>query len=67
MKSVFEIEVNVPQEKLAELFAEPENYKKWMGDLEGFEILYVANRECLDRNIDLCKKMEIRRLTLLLL
>ena len=39
MKSVFEIEVNVPQEKLAELFAEPENYKKWMGDLEGFEII----------------------------
>ena len=39
MKSVFEIEVNVPQEKLAELFADPENYKKWMGDLEGYEII----------------------------
>jgi hypothetical protein len=39
MKSVFEIEVNVRQEKLAEMFADPENYKKWMGELEGYEII----------------------------
>ncbi len=39
MKSVFEIEVNVPQEKLAEMFADPENYRKWMGELQGYEII----------------------------
>ena len=39
MKSVFEIEVNVPQEKLAKLFADPENYSKWMGELEGYKII----------------------------
>jgi hypothetical protein len=39
MKSVFEIEINVPQEKLAEMFADPEKYRKWMGDLEGYEII----------------------------
>ncbi len=34
IKSVVEYEINVPQGKLAELYADPENSKKWMDDLD---------------------------------
>ena len=37
MKSVVELEINVPQTKAAELFADPENSLKWMDDLEKYE------------------------------
>ncbi len=37
MKSVIELEINVPQAKLAELFADPENNTKWMDDIERYE------------------------------
>src|SRR4030095_225047 len=37
MKSVVELEINVPQAKLAELFADPENNIKWMDDLKRYE------------------------------
>lgn len=37
MKSVVEVEINVPQQELAELFADPRNNPKWMHDLERYE------------------------------
>jgi hypothetical protein len=37
MKSIVAIEINVPKEKLAALFADPDNNIQWMDDLERFE------------------------------
>ena len=37
MKSVFETEVDIPQARLAELYANPENNIKWMPDVEKYE------------------------------
>jgi len=37
IKSVVELEINVPQDKLAELYADPDNNKKWMDDLDLYE------------------------------
>jgi len=37
MKSVVEIEIDVPQARLADLFADPRNNPKWMTDLERYE------------------------------
>lgn len=37
MKSVIELEVNVPQARLAELFANPEHSPRWMDDLARYE------------------------------
>jgi hypothetical protein len=34
MRSVVELDINVPQERLAKLFADPENNTKWMDDVE---------------------------------
>ena len=39
MKSTFETEINILQEMLAELYAGPNNNKKWMEDLEGCELI----------------------------
>jgi hypothetical protein len=39
MKSVVEIEINVPKEKLAALFADPNNNIVWMDDLEKLEYI----------------------------
>lgn len=39
MKSIFETEINVPQAKLAEFYADPENNIKWMADLERCELI----------------------------
>lgn len=39
MKSIIELEINVPQAKLSELYADPENNTKWMDDLERYEHL----------------------------
>jgi len=37
MKSVVELEINAPQSRAAELYADPENSLKWMTDLEKYE------------------------------
>jgi hypothetical protein len=37
MKSIVELEINVHQARLAELFADPENNTKWMDDLDRYE------------------------------
>jgi hypothetical protein len=37
MKSVVELEINASQERVAELFANPENNTRWMDDLERYE------------------------------
>jgi hypothetical protein len=37
MRSIIELEINVPQAKLAELLADPENNTKWMDDIERYE------------------------------
>ena len=37
MKSVVELTVTVPRERLAALFADPENATKWMDDVERYE------------------------------
>jgi len=37
MKSIFESEINIPQARLAELYANPENSTKWMLDVERYE------------------------------
>ena len=37
MKSVVDLEISVPQRKLAELFADPANNPKWMDELERIE------------------------------
>src|ERR1043166_4936598 len=37
MKSIFETEINIPQTRLAELYANPENSTKWMLDVERYE------------------------------
>jgi len=37
MKSVVELEIDVPQARLAELFADPAHFTKWMDDVEGYE------------------------------
>jgi hypothetical protein len=37
MKSIVEIEINVPKEKVAGLFADPNNNIRWMDDLQKIE------------------------------
>lgn len=37
MKSTVEIEINMPQQRVAELFADPGNNPKWMPDLDRYE------------------------------
>ena len=37
MKSVVELEIDVPRDKVVELFTDPENSTKWMDDLERYE------------------------------
>ena len=37
MKSVIELDINVPQARLAALFADPANTPQWMDDLERYE------------------------------
>jgi polyketide cyclase/dehydrase/lipid transport protein len=37
MKSLVELDIDLPQEKLAELFADPRNNPKWMDDLARIE------------------------------
>jgi len=37
MKSIFETVINIPQARLAELYANPENSTKWMLDVERYE------------------------------
>ena len=37
MKYTFETEINAPREKVAELFGNPDNRKKWMEGLESNE------------------------------
>ena len=37
LKSIVEIEINKPREKVAELFADPVNNPKWMHDLARYE------------------------------
>lgn len=37
MRSVIELEIDVPQARLAKLFADPENNPKWMDELERYE------------------------------
>ena len=37
MKSVVELEINVPQERVASLFTDPRNSTKWMDDLDRYE------------------------------
>jgi hypothetical protein len=37
MKSVVEIEINAPKERVAGLFADPDNNIQWMDDLEKYE------------------------------
>jgi hypothetical protein len=39
MKSIFETEIDIPQAKLAEFYANPENNMKWMTDVERCEYL----------------------------
>jgi hypothetical protein len=39
MKSIVEVDIHVPQERLATLFADPENNMKWMDDLDRHEPL----------------------------
>ena len=42
MRSVIELEINVPRAKLAELFADPRNNTEWMDDIERYEPLSGA-------------------------
>lgn len=37
MKSIVELEVDVPKNELAALFADPDNMTKWMDDLQRYE------------------------------
>jgi uncharacterized protein YndB with AHSA1/START domain len=37
MKDVVEVEINAPQQELAELFADPRNNPKWMLDVKSYE------------------------------
>jgi len=37
MKSVVEVEINAPQQKVAELHADPRNNPKWMHDIARYE------------------------------
>ena len=39
MKSIFETEIDIPQAKLAEFYANPKNNTKWMTDVERYEYL----------------------------
>jgi hypothetical protein len=39
MKSIVEIEINRPQEEVAELYADPRNNLKWMHDIARYEPL----------------------------
>ena len=39
MEDVVEIDIDVPQAKLAELYSNPENNTKWMDDVETYEPL----------------------------
>ena len=37
MKSVVEVDINAPQQKVAELHADPRNNPKWMHDIARYE------------------------------
>jgi hypothetical protein len=37
MKNVIELDINLPQERVAALFADPRNTTKWMDDVERYE------------------------------
>jgi hypothetical protein len=37
MKDVVEVEIDVPRQELADLFADPRNNPKWMLDVERYE------------------------------
>src|SRR6185503_577474 len=37
MKSIVEVEIDMPLQAVAELFADPRNNPKWMHDLKSFE------------------------------
>jgi len=39
MKSIVEIEIDVPKQELAALFADPGNMTTWMDDLERYELI----------------------------
>jgi|SRR5947208_3617425 len=39
MKSVVELDINVPQARLADLFANAENSPRWMDDLDRYEAI----------------------------
>jgi hypothetical protein len=39
MKSVIELDINLPQARMAELFTDPANNTKWMDDIERIEPL----------------------------
>ncbi len=39
MKYTVDIEINLPREKVVELFMNPDNYPKWMEGLETYEVL----------------------------
>jgi uncharacterized protein YndB with AHSA1/START domain len=37
MKSIVEVEIDVPPQEVAEMFADPRNNPKWMHDLKTYE------------------------------
>lgn len=39
MKSIVELEIDVPQARAAELYSDPENTTKWMDDVKNYEPL----------------------------
>ena len=39
MKSIVEVEINMPQREAAELYADPRNNLKWMHDIAGYQPL----------------------------
>ena len=55
MKSVIELEIDVPQARLATLFADPQQNTKWMDDVDSVETI---NSACPALNIGLCQRRE---------
>ena len=53
MKSVIELEIDVPQARLATLFADPQQNTKWMDDVDRVETI---NSACPALNIGLCQR-----------
>lgn len=39
MKSIVQIEINIPQKEAADLYADPRNNLKWMNDIAPYEPL----------------------------